>query len=76
MRLIHKTRAQLLKVPGATIDRMLKPTRDGGRLAGLSGSKTDPLLRNSIQVRRARDEHEQASGSLDADLVPHLRGHP
>ena len=36
-RLTEHTRAQLLAVSGATIDRMLKPTRDGGRLVGLSG---------------------------------------
>jgi hypothetical protein len=70
-RLNDKTRAQLLKVSGATIDRMLKPTRDGGRLVGLSGTKPGSLLRNSIQVRRAGDEHEQAPGFVEADLVLH-----
>jgi hypothetical protein len=70
-RLSDHTRAQLLKVSGATIDRMLKPTRDGGRLVGLSGTKPGPLLRNSIQVRKAGDEHEQAPGFVEADLVLH-----
>lgn len=70
-RLNEFTRAQLLAVSGATIDRMLKPTRDGTRLVGLSGTRPGPLLRNSIQVRRAGDEHEQAPGFVEADLVLH-----
>ena len=70
-RLNAQTRAQLLAVSGATIDRMLKPTRDGAQLVGLSGTKPGPLLRNSIQVRKAGDEHEQAPGFVEADLVLH-----
>lgn len=59
-RLNEGTRAQLLAVSGATINQVLKPTRDGAQLVGLSGTKPGPLLRNSIQVRKAGDEHEQA----------------
>ncbi|TFB94916.1 transposase [Cryobacterium sp. HLT2-28] len=70
-RLTDQTRAQLLAVSGATIDRLLKPTRDGARLVGLSGTKPGPLLRNSIQIRRAGDEHEHAPGFVEADLVLH-----
>lgn len=70
-RLNDQTRAQLLAVSGATIDRALKPTRDGGKLVGLSGTKPGPLLRNSIQVRKAGDEHERAPGFVEADLVLH-----
>jgi hypothetical protein len=39
-RLTDHTRAQLLTVSGATIDRMLKPTRDGARLGGPVGDET------------------------------------
>jgi hypothetical protein len=70
-RLNEHTKSELLKVSGATIDRMLKPTRDGAQLVGLSGTKPGPLLRNSIQVRKAGDEHEQAPGFVEADLVLH-----
>lgn len=70
-RLNDHTRAQLLKVSGATIDRLLKPTRDGMRLEGVSGTKPGPLLRNSIQVRKAGDEHEQSPGFCELDLVLH-----
>ena len=68
-RLDDHTRFQLLQVLGATIDRLLKPTHDGMRLTGVSGTKPDPLLRNSFQVRKAGDEHEQAPGFCEADLV-------
>ena len=70
-RLTEHTRSQLLAVSGATIDRMLKPTRDSSHLFGLSGTKAGLLLRNSIQVRKAGDEHEQAPGFVEADLVLH-----
>lgn len=70
-RLNDHARGQLLTVSGATIDRLLKPTRDGAQLVGLSGTKPGPLLRNSIQVRKAGDEHEQAPGFVEADLVLH-----
>lgn len=70
-RLNEHTRAQLLAVSGATIDRLLKPTRDQARLVGLSGTRPGPLLRNSIQVRKAGDEVEQAPGFVEVDLVLH-----
>lgn len=41
------------------------------RLSGVSGTKPGPLLRNSIQVRKAGDEHEQAPGFCELDLVLH-----
>ncbi len=70
-RLTDHTRTQLLSVSGATIDRLLKPTRDGMRLTGISGTKPGPLLRSSIQVRKAGDEHEQQPGFCELDLVLH-----
>jgi hypothetical protein len=70
-RLTEHTQAQLLAVSGATIDRLLKPTRDGMRLTGISGTKPGPLLRTSITVRKAGDEHEQTPGFCEIDLVLH-----
>lgn len=70
-RLTDHTRAQLLAISGATIDRLLKPTRDGMRLTGISGTRPGPLLRNSIQVRKAGDEHEKQPGFCELDLVLH-----
>lgn len=70
-RLSDHTRAQLLAVSGAPIDRLLKPTREGMRLGGISGTRPGPLLRTSITVRKAGDEHEQAPGFCEIDLVLH-----
>lgn len=70
-RLNDHTQAQLLAVSGATIDRLLKPTRDAMRLTGLSGTKPGPLLRTSITVRKAGDEHERVPGFVEIDLVLH-----
>ena len=70
-RLTPAVRAQLLQVSGATVDRLLKPTKDADRPNGLSATKAGPLLRNSITVRRAGDEHEQAPGFVEADMVVH-----
>ena len=56
---------------GATIDRLLKPTKDAAKPKGLSATKAGPLLRNSITVRKAGDEHEQAPGFIEADMVVH-----
>jgi hypothetical protein len=54
-----------------TIDRLLKPTRDATKPKGLSATKAGPLLRNSITVRKAGDEHEQSPGFIEADMVVH-----
>ena len=70
-RLTPAVRVQLMQVSGATIDRLLKPTKDADRPKGLSATKAGPLLRNSITVRKAGDEHEQAPGFIEADLVVH-----
>jgi transposase InsO family protein len=70
-RLTPAVRAQLMQVSGATIDRLLKPTKDADRPKGLSATRAGPLLRNSITVRKAGDEHEQAPGFIEADMVVH-----
>lgn len=70
-RLTPAVRTQLMQVSGATIDRLLKPTKDADRPKGLSATRAGPLLRNSITVRKAGDEHEQAPGFIEADMVVH-----
>ena len=70
-RFTPEVRAQLMGVSGATIDRMLAPTRKALELKGISTTKPGSLLRNSIAVRRAGDEHERAPGFVEADLVAH-----
>lgn len=70
-RLTPAVRAQLMTVSGATIDRLLKPTKDAAKPKGLSATRAGPLLRNSITVRKAGDEHEQSPGFIEADMVVH-----
>ena len=70
-RLTPAVRTQLMTVSGATIDRLLKPTKDAAKPKGLCATRPGPLLRNSITVRKAGDEHEQAPGFIEADLVVH-----
>ncbi|MCP2048188.1 UNVERIFIED_ORG: hypothetical protein J3D58_002260 [Paenarthrobacter nicotinovorans] len=70
-RLTPAVSVQLMQVSGATIDRLLKPTKDADKPKGLSATKAGPLLRNSISLRKARDEHEQLPGFIEADLVVH-----
>lgn len=66
-----EVRGQLINISGATIDRMLAPTRKSLQLKGISATKAGSLLRNSITVRRAGAEHERAPGFVEADLVAH-----
>ena len=61
-----------MSISGATINRMLAPTRKGLEIKGISATKAGTLLRNSITVRRAGDEHESAPGFVEADLVAHF----
>ena len=75
-RLTPAVAAQLMTVSGATIDRLLKPTRDAAKPKGLSATKAGPLLRNSITIRKAGDEHEQAPGVHRSGYGRPLRAHP
>lgn len=70
-RFTPKVRGQLMNISGATIDRMLVPTRKSLQHKGISATKAGSLLRNSITVRRAGAEHEKAPGFVEADLVAH-----
>ena len=67
----QSVRAELLLMSAATLDRYLKPVRDSDRLRGLSTTKPSPLLRSSIQVRKAGDEVEAEPGFFEGDTVAH-----
>ena len=71
VRFSPEVRDQLMAVSGATIDRLLRPTRAGMAPRGLSATKAGSELRSSIAVRRAGQEHEQVPGFIEADLVAH-----
>jgi len=73
-RLNQTVREQLLTMSPATIDRMLKPTKDARYPAAKSATRPGVTLRSSISVRQAMDEMEQAPGFFEIDLVAHC-GH-
>lgn len=64
-------RAELEAMSAATIDRYLAPARARDPLHGLSTTKPGPLLRTSIQIRKAGDEVEDTPGFFEGDTVAH-----
>lgn len=62
---------QLLAMSAATVDRYLRPARDGMRIKGVSTTKPSALLRNSIMIRTCADEAPQRPGVIEADTVAH-----
>jgi len=68
-RLEETVREQLLAISPATIDRMLRPTKDARYPAAKSATRPGAALRSSIGVRQAMDEMEQAPGFFEIDLV-------
>ena len=66
-----EVRVDLLAMSAATIDRYLKPARDRNPLRGTSTTRPGPLLRTSIQVRKAGDEVEDVPGFFEGDTVAH-----
>lgn len=66
-----EVRVELLAMSPATIDRYLEPVRARDPLRGISTTKPSPLLRNSITVRKAGDEVEDAPGFFEGDTVAH-----
>jgi len=66
-----QVRAELLVMSPATIDRYLAPARAKDPLHGVAATKPSPLLRSSIQVRKAGDEVEDSPGFFEGDTVAH-----
>jgi hypothetical protein len=64
---------QLLSMSSATIDRILKPTRDkmNLKIKGKSTTKPGDMLKNSIKIRKAGDEVERKPGFVEVDTVAH-----
>lgn len=75
-RLTPAVRVQLMQVSGATIDRLLKPTKDAARPKGLSATRAGPLLRNSITVRKAVGRARTGAGVHRGGPGRPLRPHP
>ena len=70
----RETRAKLLRISAATIDRLLKPQRRKHELRGRSGTKPGTLLKKQIPIRTFADWDEQQPGFAEIDLVGHDGG--
>jgi hypothetical protein len=68
-RVAPKTKAKLLIISSATIDRILKPIRSKYAQKGLSGTKPGSLLKTQIPIRHQWDTSQP--GFLEADTVAH-----
>jgi hypothetical protein len=66
-----QVRAELLAMSSATIDRYLRGAKARDQITGKSTTKSSPLLRSSIKIRKATDEVEAAAGFFEGDTVAH-----
>ncbi|WP_211187976.1 hypothetical protein [Mycobacterium pseudokansasii] len=64
-------RTQLLAISSTTIDRYLRAATVRDQIKGKSTTKTSPLLRSSIKIRKATDEAEASPGFFEGDTVAH-----
>jgi hypothetical protein len=69
--LAPETKALLLRMSRATMDRLLKPARDRRPQRGLSTTKPGTLLKKAIPVRTFADWDDVRPGFLELDLVAH-----
>jgi len=69
--LASATRDLLTTISPRTIDRILKPVKDRGRLRGISLTKSGSLLRNQIPVRVMFNWDERKPGFFEIDRVAH-----
>ncbi|HYN25203.1 MAG TPA: transposase family protein, partial [Pyrinomonadaceae bacterium] len=70
----RQTRAKLLRISAATIDRLLKPERRKYELRGRSRTKPGTLLKHQIPIRTFSEWNEQQPGFVEVDLVGHDGG--
>lgn len=70
----RETRAKLLRISAASIDRLLKPERRKYELRGRSGTKPGTLLKKQVPIRTFAEWDEQRPGFVEIDLVAHDGG--
>lgn len=70
----RQTRAKLLKISAATIDRLLRPERRKYELRSRSRTRPGTLLKQQIPIRTFSDWDEQRPGFAEIDLVGHDGG--
>ncbi len=68
------TRAKLLSISSATIDRLLAQERRKYELRGRSGTKPGTLLKYQIPIRTFTEWSENKAGFVEIDLVGHDGG--
>lgn len=69
LRLNKAIRKKLLSIGSATIDRMLKASRNQYKLKGKATTRPGTLLRSTIPVRTFSDWDEKVPGFFETDLV-------
>ncbi len=65
------TEAQLCRMSPATIDRLLRSSRQVGGRRGLTTTRPGSMLKSSIPIRTFADWQENKPGFLEVDLVAH-----
>ena len=70
----RETRAKLLRISAASIDRLLEPERRKQQLRGRAGTKPGTLLKKQIPIRTFAEWDEQRPGFVEIDLVGHDGG--
>ena len=75
LRCERETRAKLLQISAATIDRLLGPERRKYELRSRSRTRPGTLLKHQIPIRTFSDWDEQCPGFAEIDLVGHDGGH-
>lgn len=70
----EQTRAKLLRISAATIDRLLRADRRKHQLRGRGRTKPGTLLKKQIPLRTFSEWNEQRPGFVEIDLVAHDGG--
>jgi hypothetical protein len=69
--LTDEERSQLLAISPATVDRLLRPLRQGDRKRGIATTRAGSLLKHQIPIRTFAEWDDAESGFFEADLVAH-----
>jgi hypothetical protein len=70
----RETRAKLLRISAASVDRLLQPERQKHALRGRAGTKPGTLLKKQIPIRTFAEWDERCPGFAEIDLVAHDGG--
>lgn len=71
LRLRQEEREALGTIAAATIDRLLRPVRQGAKPRGLATTKPGSLLKRQVPIRTYTPWDEQRPGFVEIDLVAH-----